>query len=188
MDKVISIIGAPCSGKSTQIKSLITENISCISAKMLVIEMNKSNEEYRELTKNGLLIPDIVMNEIVGKKIKSYYSDNTGVLFLDGYPRTMNQHNFLDDLLRKMKIPLSYIYLSVEESELLFRREKRVANENRNNDNVEIFRNRLAQFLSETMPILDSNKFYKIDGQLDSLAIHKQILEILNNSTENDRH
>ncbi len=83
MKKVIIFIGAPASGKGTRIDEL--EEYYKISTSLI---LRKNNLDLSK----GDLINDDIVNSLILNEIKNALLDN---IVLDGYPRTINQLNFL---------------------------------------------------------------------------------------------
>lgn len=123
----IIILGAPGSGKGT---------VSKILSKMFKIQHLSTGDIFREAIaekktigkkiekymKNGLLVPDEIVNKVIENKIK----DNKKGLILDGYPRTIKQAKFLEDLLAKQDKKVDKILrLEIDDDEIIYRTEKR---------------------------------------------------------------
>lgn len=93
------IFGPPGSGKGTYSRGLKEKiGIEKISTGDILRAEIKSGSEigkkFANYVKDGKLVPDEIVNEIVRKKI-SEINDN---FILDGYPRTIGQANFLLNL------------------------------------------------------------------------------------------
>jgi len=97
----IVMLGPPGSGKGTQAKFLSKElNIPTISTgEIFRSEMQAGTElgnKVKERMEAGILIDDEMTNEIVRKRLAK--EDVKGGYILDGYPRTMPQVEFLEEL------------------------------------------------------------------------------------------
>lgn len=93
----ILILGAPGAGKGTQSKRLVDEfDIRHVTTGD-ILRANKDMETDhgtpREYMEAGELVPDAVVNEIVEKELSA-----GGGYVLDGYPRTLDQAEFLADI------------------------------------------------------------------------------------------
>ncbi|CAO1621737.1 unnamed protein product [Parajaminaea phylloscopi] len=72
-----------------------------------------------EVVRKGLLMPDEVMMEMVGKEVQSMGGQHW---LLDGYPRTLGQARLLDTALAQTHRPLNLVvHLNVPESVILAR-------------------------------------------------------------------
>lgn len=112
----VLILGAPGAGKGTQSKRLSEEfGIEHVTTGD-VLRANKDMETEhgtpREYMDAGELVPDAVVNEIVQKAL----SEADGYV-LDGYPRTIEQSEYLADITELDTV----LYLEVDEDELVDR-------------------------------------------------------------------
>jgi adenylate kinase len=119
------IFGPPGSGKGTQAKE-ISElyNIKQITTgDIFRSHMKKETalgKKAKEYVNRGLLVPDEIINAIVEEEMKKDVYKKGFVI--DGYPRTLNQVNFLGNLLKKRNIRLNaVINLVVGEEEIVRR-------------------------------------------------------------------
>jgi len=63
-------------------------------------EIKSGNSELIQYVEKGLLVPDMVVNKVVEKTLKQESSKKGFIL--DGYPRTIDQAEFLDNALWKL--------------------------------------------------------------------------------------
>jgi len=119
------IFGPPGSGKGTQAKKIAEAyKIRQITTGNIFREHikkgTKLGKKANEYVNKGLLVPDEIINGIVEEELKKdVYKKG---FILGGYPRTMNQVNFLRKLLKKRKIRLdTVINLVVGEEEIIRR-------------------------------------------------------------------
>jgi adenylate kinase len=118
-------LGPPGAGKGTQAK---------VVAKMLGIPQISSGDIFRENKKNktelglladeyikvGELVPDDVTIRMVGERISRIDCDSGAIL--DGFPRTPNQAEALDEMLEGMNCQIIQVpYIAVDEEELVER-------------------------------------------------------------------
>jgi len=94
-------LGPPGAGKGTQAKILSKKlNIPAISTGDIFRENIKDQTELGkkavEYTSKGLLVPDSVTNSMVEQRLMKM--DCANGFILDGYPRTINQAKFLDEI------------------------------------------------------------------------------------------
>lgn len=96
------MLGPPGSGKGTQAKFLVEElNIPTISTGDILRGETKAGTELGKKIKErmdaGALVEVELVNEIVKKRLKQ--SDVANGFILDGYPRTMQQVKYLEELI-----------------------------------------------------------------------------------------
>ena len=188
------LLGAPGVGKGVQ-GNLLKEkyNIPRISTGDILREevSNKSAEgiEAENYMKSGKLVPDTLINTIVEKRLKR--DDCANGFIFDGYPRTIKQAEYLNDILEKIEKNIdNVISIEVDEDVIITRLSNRrvclkcgaVYNmitdpppENgecgkcggrvilRDDDKEETIRKRLDVYKNETEPL---KKFYDEKGLL----------------------
>ncbi len=117
----IIILGPPGSGKGTQARMLSDffkmEYIS--TGDMFREEISHQTElgsKISQIVANGNLVPDQLVNEVI-KKYLTKKQFNGGYI-LDGYPRTIGQAKFLEDIEAKMDCVL---YFNISDKELINR-------------------------------------------------------------------
>lgn len=167
------LLGAPGAGKGTQSKILSEKyGIPQLSTGDMLRAAIKAGTEIgkkaQALMADGKLVPDETVNQIVTDRIGE--ADCAEGFILDGYPRTVAQAEALQAVLKKKNMPLdAVIELKIEESYLLLRVEKRVAEAKakgeavRNDDNAESLAKRLVEYKQKTLPL---SEYYRRQGQL----------------------
>jgi adenylate kinase len=179
----IILFGPPGAGKGTQAKFLVEKyNIIQLSTGDMLREAIKSGSELGKslslIMDKGDLVSDKIIMSIIEEKIDK--DDCKNGMILDGFPRTLNQANELDELLNSKKIIIDYIIeLTVDENLLINRIEKR-AEENldiRNDDTVDILKNRILVYKNDTLPVL---KYYKDKNRLISINGMQSIEKVSN--------
>lgn len=149
-------------------------------------------KKLKDLMSQGKLVPDEIILEVTYAKINELINDNVSVILLDGFPRTLYQAEQLDSFtdLNKIKIR-SVISMKITESDLVKRITGRYSCANcgqgyndffikpkienicdkcgsssfkrRDDDNAETVKKRYAEFVNQTMDVVD---FYNKKGLL----------------------
>jgi adenylate kinase len=122
----IVLFGPPGSGKGTQAQNLIEKfNLKQISTGDLFRFNMKNNTELGQLAKSyidkGELVPDQVTTDMLTDEVKKP-TDSKGFIF-DGYPRTANQTEALENIVKEVLHDQISICLSlVVEDQILVER------------------------------------------------------------------
>jgi adenylate kinase len=119
--KIIILFGPPGSGKGTQSNLLALRfNLHPISTGDLLRSSLSKKSSLAQNISEGNLAPDEVVSSLLKAEIN--VTRNVGGYIIDGYPRTLSQISFLDDLLSSKGITNPhFLYLSLNK-ELLMRR------------------------------------------------------------------
>ncbi|BAL81247.1 adenylate kinase [Caldisericum exile] len=196
MKKRLVILGPPGAGKDTQGKMLGKAlNIPVISSGDLVRkEINEKTDfglRFKELTESGNLVPDDFMNDFFAHALSNYNLKDGYIL--NGFPRTINQAEFLDRYLKERDAIIDLVlFLDVDFDTLVKRLSGRRICKNcgsvyniyfsppkvdnicdicgseliqREDDKVDAVKNRIEVYLKSTKPLLD---FYEKKGILKS--------------------
>ncbi|AGM24800.1 adenylate kinase [Spiroplasma chrysopicola] len=121
--KNIILLGAPGSGKGTQSEHLIKEyGFHHLSTGDIIRKNIHDNTEYGQLCKKyseeGKLVPDDIMIAMVEDHLKNLQ----GSIIWDGFPRTINQAQKLDELLAKLGRKINHtLYFEIDESKIIAR-------------------------------------------------------------------
>lgn len=120
----VLLLGAPGVGKGTQAKRLMDEfGIPQISTGDLLREHRKNRTPLGmmadELMSKGQLVPDDLVNQMVASRLQQ--PDTRRGYILDGFPRTLNQAEWLDAQLAYAALPVVAINIMVPEQVLLER-------------------------------------------------------------------
>jgi len=120
----VLLLGAPGVGKGTQAKRLMDEfNIPQISTGDLLREHRRNHTPLGmladELMSKGQLVPDELVNQMVAERFKD--RDTEHGYILDGFPRTLNQAEWLDGQLVAYLLPVVAVNIVVSERALLER-------------------------------------------------------------------
>ncbi|MDR2748388.1 MAG: adenylate kinase [Bifidobacteriaceae bacterium] len=168
----IVIFGPQGVGKGTQAKLLASHYaLKHISTGDALRESIKSGAPIGKIANNfiqkGEFVPDDVVNEIVEKDLAKH----TNGWILDGYPRNLEQVEYLHSALEKLDQKIDYIIvLSAPHSVLVERMNQRREIENRSDDIEQIIEKRLELFREKTKPVLDYYNEHNIVKTLNGVG------------------
>jgi len=188
---ILIFFGPPGAGKGTQ-ASLIANNfkIPHLSTgnilRNILLQKDELSIRIKNVMDKGQLVSDDILNDIVINRISS--KDCLNGFILDGYPRTMDQALFLNDILNSKDLKISKIIdMDVDKKIIAKRIISRSKTENRQDDREEVVETRISRYLLDTKPLSD---FYKskhpsdyvvINGNQEIEKITEDIIKILNN-------
>ncbi len=178
----IVLFGPPGSGKGTQAQNLIEKfNLKQISTGDLFRYNMKNDTELGKLAKSyidkGELVPDEVTTDMLIDEVKKP-TETAGFIF-DGYPRTSNQTEALDKIVKEVLNDDIDICLSliVDDEILVERLLKRGETSGRTDDsNEEIIRHRIVEYYTKTAEVAElykqQGKYVEINGvgEIDEIA------------------
>lgn len=179
MKKLILIIGAPGSGKTTDAELIAEQNPDTIkhySTGDLLREEVASGSERGKIIDNfiskGNIVPIEIAIETIISAIKASQMDT---IIIDGYPRSNEQMNALDEYLDKEESIELVSVIEVQVSEETAR--DRVLGRARGaDDNNEVFNNRMNVYLE---PLADIQAFYGQKGLLTKISGESTIEEVV---------
>lgn len=200
---VIIMLGAPGTGKGT-VSGMLSEelNIPQVSTGDIFRKHIKEKTELGKLAESyisqGKLVPDDVTINLVKDRLKE--DDVKNGIILDGFPRTVNQAEALDKILKEENKKVSMtINLTTPEEELIERvvnrrvcpkckevyniilnppKKENICNKCghelviRKDDNEETFKGRLNTYIEETSPLVN---YYEKQDKLYSAVVSKKI-------------
>jgi len=212
----ILLLGPPGGGKGTQAKLLVNKfNIPQISTGDILREHVKKETSLgikaKEFMQNGELVPDNLILDMMGKRLKE--NDCCNGYILDGFPRTTPQAEGLENLLEKLNQNLDkVIVLEVDNKDIINRMSGRrvhmesgrvyhikfnppkneglddLTNEKlaiRKDDQPETVEKRLKIYHETTKPLIDyyssKNIVTYINGNKKIEEIHNKIKEMITN-------
>jgi adenylate kinase len=192
----IIVMGRSGSGKGTQI-ALLKQHLNShnhdvyhFESGNLFREMIKgegyTSDKLREFLKTGALVPDFFTDWLLVNGLVENLNSKAETLILDGYPRTRNQAETLDQALEYYQRNSNVVVLHIEVSEEEVRR--RMIERGRGDDiNREAVENRIHFYNQEVLPTLASLRMkdnYSVidingEGNIDDIqAIVKKALNI----------
>jgi adenylate kinase len=173
------IMGPPGAGKGTQ-ATLIAEHygIPAISTGDMFRAMKTADtplaRQVREIMEAGGYVSDDITNAIVADRLA--HEDCKRGFLLDGYPRTLQQVQTLDDYLAESQRPLNaVISLVADVEEVVARLLRRAVIDGRSDDNEETIRVRLQVYAEQTEPLLE---VYRSRGLLVEVDGHGEVQEV----------
>ena len=206
------IIGLPGAGKGTQAAKIVENfNVAHISTGDMFRAAIANQTEMGVLAKSyidkGELVPDQVTNGIVKERLSQDDIKQTGFL-LDGYPRTIEQANALDQTLTELDLALDgVINIEVDPNCLLERLSGRIIHREtgetfhkvfnppadykeedyyqREDDKPETVKRRLDVNIAQGQPIIDHYRrkglVHDIQGNQDINDVFSAIEKVLTN-------
>jgi adenylate kinase len=152
------IVGPPGAGKGTQ-AALLSRlyDIPTISTgdifRANIAGKTELGLKVKEIVDAGDYVPDSLTNELVTDRLSQ--ADADGGFLLDGYPRTVAQVRYLDELLASHGCALDAVVRLVADTEAVVARLRKRATElGRTDDTEEAIRHRQDVYRRETEPVL----------------------------------
>jgi len=179
------LIGPPGAGKGTQAALLANAySIPAISTGDIFRKNVKDETELglqvKSIMERGEYVPDSLTNELIRDRLSQ--ADAEAGFLLDGYPRTNDQVNELDDILSSQHRILDAVVLLVADPDELVRRLlKRAKEQGRTDDTEEIIRHRQNVYLEQTQPLIEIYSARSLVVEIDGLGQVGEVTErILN--------
>ena len=183
----ILLIGPPGAGKGTQAALLAKHfGIPAISTGDIFRE-NVRNEtplglEAKAFMDRGEYVPDSLTNALVRDRLNQ--EDAIDGFLLDGYPRTIDQVEELDDILDESDKKLDVVVqLTADSEELLRRLSGRAEEQGRSDDTPEVIKRRLGVYEEQTAPLIDiyasRSLVAKVNGLGEIADVTTRIIEVL---------
>ena len=152
------IVGPPGAGKGTQAARLTERYGIPAIATGDIFRENIRNQtplgvEVKAIVDAGDYVPNSLTNALVTARLEE--PDARGGFLLDGYPRTVDQIEYLDELLAGRGQALdAVIFLLADKEEVVARLRKRAVEQGRADDTEEAIRHRQDVFARETAPLI----------------------------------
>ena len=207
----IILLGAPGSGKGS-IAKLLVENFKLAhisTGDLFRAAINKDDEfaqQIKSIVSSGQYVPDSITNKIASDAIMEASKTHDGFI-LDGYPRTVDQANYLKEITN-----IDYVlYLDIDNEELIKRiTGRRICpncgaiynvntapkpkNDNvcdvcgslliqRKDDNIEVAKKRIDVYVEQTEPLIqfyDNEKILvKLNANQDLKTLFNEVKKII---------
>lgn len=168
------LIGPPGAGKGTQATRLsATYGIPAISTGDIFRENVKNGTELgvkaKEFMDAGQYVPDSLTNDLVRDRLGQ--PDVADGFLLDGYPRTLQQVEELDDILGVDGLALdAVVVLTADTDEVVRRLLGRAAEQGRSDDTDEVIRKRLDVYADQTAPLIEVYEGRGLVVEVDGLG------------------
>jgi adenylate kinase len=186
------LMGPPGSGKGTQAAIVAARlGISAISTgdifRANVAGGTPLGVEAKKYMSQGEYVPDSVTNAMVRSRLSR--PDAATGFILDGYPRTVSQVEFLDQVLAEQGTKLdSVITLVVDVEEVVKRLLRRADAEGRSDDTEDVIRHRLKLFAEQTAPLAEVYEarglLTRIDGMGPVSEVATRMLAVVTDGDE----
>ena len=187
------LIGPPGAGKGTQASKLSEVfGIPAISTGDIFRENVKNQTplgvEAKSYMDKGEYVPDELTNKLVRDRLKN--PDCVNGFLLDGYPRTADQVQELDSILKETNSKLdAVVQLTADTDEVVRRLAKRAIEQGRSDDTEEVLRNRLSVYEEQTAPLISVYEsrglLVKVDGLGEIASVTQRITEALDSKNQN---
>lgn len=208
MGSVVILIGAPGSGKGTQSTNLVNRYgfIHTSAGDLLRAEVKADTEigrRIKDILEAGALCPDEIVNGLLFNVLVSL--KNGDRLLLDGYPRTVEQAKYFDEMiLRLQNISVCVIQIDVDTSSVVNRMSSRVMCEQcktpytagdverctvcgctsfvrRKDDEPDVVRRRIESYNSISAKVLDyyGDRAFRVDGNLPVIDVNRAVMDII---------
>jgi adenylate kinase len=166
------IVGPPGAGKGTQAARLASAfGIPAIATGDIfrhnIADKTALGIEVKAIVDAGDYVPDSLTNALVTSRLEQ--EDAREGFLLDGYPRTLDQVAYLDELLASKGQSLdAVIRLVADQEEVVSRLRKRAVDQGRVDDSEAAIRHRQEVYARETTPLIevyrDKGLLIEVDG------------------------
>jgi adenylate kinase len=181
------IVGPPGAGKGTQSARLASRySIPAIATgdifRKNIADQTPLGVKVKAIVDAGDYVPDSLTNELVASRLEE--PDARAGFLLDGYPRTLEQVSYLDQLLKSKGQRLdAVIQLVADQEEVVARLRKRAIEQGRVDDSEAAIRHRQEVYARETTPLIavyrDWGLLIEVDGLGDIDGVSARIADAL---------
>ena len=182
------IVGPPGAGKGTLSARLIEAYGIPAIATGDIFRANIKNQtelgtKVKAIIDAGDYVPDSLTNDLVANRLKE--ADALDGFLLDGYPRTLDQLHFLDEILSEDGAALdAVIQLVVDPNEVVSRLLKRAHEDGRTDDTEDTIRHRQSLYQRETAPLIAVYGERGLVIEIDALGPVDEVTERITASLE----
>lgn len=184
MIDVLILFGQPGAGKGTIAKLIEKETKQKHISTGDIFRENIKNEtelgkKVSAILNAGDYVPDELTNEILKDALLKSKVLEYGAL-LDGYPRTSNQVDFLEQLFKENNFNARILYLEAPEEEII----NRLISRGRDDDNIEIIKHRFEVYKKDSAPLVDkltkNHELIKVDASGSIDQVWSRVKGVLN--------
>ncbi|RIJ52971.1 adenylate kinase [Clavibacter lycopersici] len=168
------IVGPPGAGKGTQAKRIAEEHgIPDVSTgdifRQNIKDRTELGQQVQALVDAGDYVPDELTNRLITARLQE--EDAQAGFLLDGYPRTLDQVAYLEELLQGWGQELdAVIQLVADEDEVVARLTRRAVEQGRADDGEDEIRHRQEVYVRETSPLIDVYRERGLLVEVDGLG------------------
>jgi adenylate kinase len=181
----ILLLGPQGSGKGTQAQRISrTYGIPHIATgdmlRAAIAAGTELGRKVKPIYDAGELVPDDLMIELIRERLSQPDAEEGFVL--DGFPRTLEQAEALDDMLLELGSPLDVVFdLQIDEPTTVLRLLDRARKEGRSDDTPEAIAKRLELFRDATLPVIEH---YRAQGKFVGVHERGTVNEVFNEIQE----
>lgn len=184
----IVLFGPQGSGKGTQAKLLCKHfDFYYFESGDYLRTIAETNGNLKKMLDEGVMVPDIELTSYLTAYLdqESLY-DN---ILLDGFPRNLEQYNFLKIWLNQKKVTIDLaIVLEISKDETI----KRLRLRKREDDTTEAIEKRLELYKSRTEPLIQELEkvtiVKRVNGERSIEEIQKDLVQIIEGLNEQNNH
>jgi adenylate kinase len=179
----VIFLGPPGAGKGTQAKMLAQQwNIPHISTGDILRQAMKDQTplgvQAQSYVDCGDLVPDQLVEAMVSERLSQ--DDAKSGWILDGFPRTVNQAVFLEELLQKLnQQDEKVVNLEVPDEVVV----ARLLERGRKDDTEDVIRRRLEVYRSETAPLIDfyhhRHQLFSVNGNQSQEEVSAELKKVI---------
>jgi adenylate kinase len=175
-------LGPPGAGKGTQAQTLAqAHHIPHISTgdilRAAVAQQSDLGKKAQSYMDKGELVPDQLILDLVEERLNQ--PDVGKGWILDGFPRTVTQATFLDNLLSQIHQSCDHVINFEVPDEVLV---ARLLGRGRKDDTEEVIRHRLYVYHQQTAPLIDfyqgRKQLVSVDGNQPVEAVNEKLNQI----------